>query len=118
LGYPAVDPHGDPIPRADGSLAEIEGVPLARCQPGQLFCVVRVIDQDPAFLRYLSECGLELHAPGELLENRPEAGALVCKLGGRSVALGLAAAGKVLVTLTNPANLSSGARVTPGKQRG
>ena len=22
LGYPAVDPHGDPIPRADGSLAE------------------------------------------------------------------------------------------------
>ncbi len=62
LGYPAVDPHGDPIPRADGSLAETEGVPLARCQPGQHFRVVRVIDQDPAFLRYLSECGLELHA--------------------------------------------------------
>ena len=72
LGYPAVDPHGDPIPRADGSLAETEGVPLARCQPGQHFRVVRVMDQDPAFLRYLSECGLELHATGELLENRPE----------------------------------------------
>ena len=82
LGYPAVDPHGDPIPRADGSLAETEGVPLARCQAGQQFRVVRVMDQDPAFLRYLSECGLELHAAGELLENRPEAGALVCKLGG------------------------------------
>ena len=53
LGYPAVDPHGDPIPRADGSLAETEGVPLARCQPGQHFRVVRVMDQDPAFLRYL-----------------------------------------------------------------
>ena len=74
LGYPAVDPHGDPIPRADGSLAETEGVPLARCQAGQQFRVVRVMDQDPAFLRYLSECGLELHAGGELLENRPEAG--------------------------------------------
>ena len=84
LGYPAVDPHGDPIPRADGSLAETEGVPLARCQAGQHFRVVRVMDQDPAFLRYLSECGLELHAAGELLENRPEAGALVCKLGGRA----------------------------------
>ena len=92
LGYPAVDPHGDPIPRADGSLAQIEGVPLARCQAGQHFRVVRVMDQDPAFLRYLSECGLELHAAGELLENRPEAGALVCLLGGRNVALGLAAA--------------------------
>lgn len=97
LGYPAVDPHGDPIPRADGSLAEIEGTPLARLRPGQGFRVVRVMDQDPAFLRYLSECGLELHAVGELLENRPESGAVVCRLGGRSVALGLAAAGKVLV---------------------
>jgi DtxR family transcriptional regulator, Mn-dependent transcriptional regulator len=97
LGYPAVDPHGDPIPRADGSLAETEGTPLARCRPGQPFRVVRVMDQDPAFLRYLSECGLELHATGELLENRPEAGAVVCRLGERSVALGLTAAGKVLV---------------------
>ena len=83
LGYPAVDPHGDPIPRADGSLAETEGSPARRCQPGQHFRVVRVMDQDPAFLRYLSECGLELHATGELLENRPESGALVCRLGGQ-----------------------------------
>ncbi len=97
LGHPAVDPHGDPIPRADGSLAEIEGVPLARLQAGQAFRVVRVMDQDPAFLRYLSECGLDLHASGELVENRPESGALVCRLGGRTVALGLTAAGKVLV---------------------
>src|SRR5215470_6511210 len=28
LGHPAVDPHGDPIPRADGSLTEPEGTPL------------------------------------------------------------------------------------------
>jgi DtxR family transcriptional regulator, Mn-dependent transcriptional regulator len=118
LGYPEVDPHGDPIPRADGSLAQTEGVPLARCQPGQHFRVVRVMDQDPAFLRYLSECGLELHATGELLVNRPEAGALVCLLGGRNVALGLAAAGKLMVTLTNPANSLSGTDLTSGKQRG
>ncbi len=98
LGYPAVDPHGDPIPRADGSLAEIEGTPLGRYQAGQHFRVVRVIDQGPAFLRYLSECGLELHATGELIENRPESGAIVIRLGGRSIALGLAAAAKVLAT--------------------
>ena len=55
------------------------------------------MDQDPAFLRYLSECGLDLHSQGEVLENRPEAGALVCRLGNRSLALGATAAGKVLV---------------------
>ena len=74
LGFPAVDPHGDPIPRADGSLTEPEGLPLSQCPGGQRFRVVRVMDQDPAFLRYLSECGLELHAGGEVLENRPGVG--------------------------------------------
>ena len=34
LGHPAVDPHGDPIPRADGSLAETEGTP-ALVAPGR-----------------------------------------------------------------------------------
>jgi len=108
LGYPAVDPHGDPIPRADGSLAEIEGIALARCPAGQSFRVVRVIDQDPAFLRYLSECGLELNAAGDLLENRPESGALVCRIGGRSIALGTAAAAKVLVNPCLQADSSRG----------
>ena len=97
LGYPAVDPHGDPIPRADGSLAEPRGTPLSQCPSGRRFKVVRVMDQDPAFLRYLSECGLDLHAEGEILENRPESGAIVCRMGERSVALGLSAAAKVMV---------------------
>lgn len=98
LGHPAVDPHGDPIPSADGSLKEPEGTPLAKLPRGQRFRVVRVVDQDPAFLRYLTECGLDLHSLGELIENRPEAGALVIGLDGRSVALGLEAAAKVLVS--------------------
>ncbi len=97
LGYPSVDPHGDPIPRADGSLEETAGVALARCPTGQVFRTVRVIDQDPAFLRYLSECGLELHATGSVVENRPEAGAVVCRLGEKTVALGMSAAAKLLV---------------------
>jgi DtxR family Mn-dependent transcriptional regulator len=102
LGRPAVDPHGDPIPRADGSVSEPEGFPLCQLRRGQRFRVVRVVDQDPAFLRYLSEYGLELHATGELVENRPEAGALVFRLQDRTVALGSEAAGKVLV-LPQPA---------------
>jgi DtxR family Mn-dependent transcriptional regulator len=98
LGHPEVDPHGDPIPRADGSLIETAGRPLSSLARGQRFRVARVVDQDPAFLRYLGECGLDLHASGELVENRPESGALVFRIGERSVALGLDAAGKVLVT--------------------
>ncbi len=98
LGHPTVDPHGDPIPGRDGSLPTPEGTPLSRLSPARHFRVVRVVDQDPAFLRYLTECGLDLHATGELVENRPEAGALVFRLRDRTVALGHAAAAKVLVT--------------------
>jgi DtxR family Mn-dependent transcriptional regulator len=98
LGHPSVDPHGDPIPRADGSLPAPTGVPLSGLPQGQRFRVARVVDQDPTFLRYLTECGLDLGAEGDLTENRPESGALVFRIGTRTVALGLDAASKVLVT--------------------
>lgn len=99
LGHPEVDPHGDPIPAADGSLSEPKGMPLARALAGTRFRVVRVMDQDPAFLRYLTECGLDLHAEGLLRENRPEAGAVVCRIGDREIALGAVAAEKVLIEI-------------------
>lgn len=97
LGHPAVDPHGDPIPRADGSLTEIQGQPLVTLPRGRRFRLVRVVDQDPSFLRYLTECGLDLGTEGVLAENRPEAGAVTLQVGSKSVALGIDAAGKVLV---------------------
>jgi DtxR family Mn-dependent transcriptional regulator len=100
LGRPAVDPHGDPIPRADGSLVEPEGQPLTTLSRGQAFHLVRVVDQDKGFLRYLAESGLELGAEGILVENRPEAGALAVEIAGRPLVLGIEAAGKLLVSPT------------------
>lgn len=97
LGYPDVDPHGDPIPRRDGSLPERGGRPLSELAAGQSFRLCRVVDQDPAFLRYLTDCGLDLGTHAEVLENRPEAGAIVLRAGTRHIALGRDAAAKVLV---------------------
>ncbi len=97
LGFPAVDPHGDPIPAADGTVPESRGAPLTELPRGQRFRIVRVMDQDPIFLRYLTECGLHLATEGSLIENRPEAGAVVFQCGDRTIALGRLAAGKVLV---------------------
>jgi DtxR family Mn-dependent transcriptional regulator len=108
LGHPTVDPHGDPIPRADGSLAETEGTPLAQLAAGSTFRVARVVDQDPGFLRYLTECGLDLNAEGVLVENRPESGALVFRVRDRLVALGHSAAAKVLVNAVERAGADAG----------
>ena len=98
LGHPGVDPHGDPIPRADGTLDEAPGVPLASVAEAEAFRLARVVDQDPAFLRHLADCGLHLGTVGRVLSNRPTSGAMVLDVGGGPIALGLDAAHKVLVT--------------------
>lgn len=103
LGRPDVDPHGDPIPRADGTIPTSGGVPLSELTAGQAFRLVRVVEQGPAFLRYLTECGLDLGTRGRVVENRPEAGALVLEVANRSIALGRDAAAKVHVAHDGPA---------------
>ena len=67
LGDPAQDPHGDPIPTADGTLEADDSFPLAAATPGQQVRVYRVDDEEPAKLAYLEELGL---TPGRLLEVR------------------------------------------------
>src|SRR5579859_4171991 len=46
LGYPTVDPHGDPIPSKDGIVSARSGRSLLELQHGQSACILRVNDQD------------------------------------------------------------------------
>src|SRR5436190_17385823 len=55
LGYPETDPHGDPIPKGDGTVASATGGRLSQGTVGSRFRVVRVTDQSPEFLRYRTE---------------------------------------------------------------
>ena len=98
LGHPAVDPHGDPIPRADGSFETPDSRTLAECGVGDEFRFSRVIDQSPEFLRFLSSSGLPLGAAGHIVANRAEAGIVTVKVNGHETTLGRAAAEKILVT--------------------
>jgi DtxR family Mn-dependent transcriptional regulator len=98
LGYPATDPHGDPIPKADGTLAAAEHQNLAEWPVGKRFRLVRVLDQSPAFLRYLSESGLALGTVGEVAANRREADVVTLDLGGAETTLSRHVAEKMLVT--------------------
>jgi iron-dependent repressor ideR len=59
LGHPRHDPHGDPIPRPDGSLPEAENaVSLRSLGPGEAGVVHRVDDADSAVLKELAGIGL------------------------------------------------------------
>jgi DtxR family Mn-dependent transcriptional regulator len=63
LGHPDQDPHGDPIPAADGSLAPDDSFPLGQAAAGQRVRISKVGD-DPSTLEYLGDHGL---VPGRLL---------------------------------------------------
>lgn len=98
LGFPDVDPHGDPIPRADGTLPARQGKSLVELEVGQAFELIRVIDQSPSFLRYLSEAGLLLGSKGQVVANSEEAGIVKLSLDGNELTLSREVAGKLLVT--------------------
>jgi DtxR family Mn-dependent transcriptional regulator len=97
LGFPATDPHGDPIPRPDGSFASPNSRSLAQCQVGDEFRLVRVLDQSPEFLRFLSSSGLPLGTAGQVTANRVEAGIVTIRVAGQETTLGREAAEKILV---------------------
>ncbi|HLW60858.1 MAG TPA: metal-dependent transcriptional regulator [bacterium] len=58
LGNPTQDPHGDPIPSADGTLREIRYPQLENLPTGETGVVVRVSDRNPAVLRRLAHLGV------------------------------------------------------------
>ncbi len=99
LGRPETDPHGDPIPAADGLMRGRgdAAIPLATCKPADRVRVVRVVNQQPEFLRYLTECGLEIGAVAVVEQNSPEAGIVTARVGKKPVALGHTVAEQLLV---------------------
>jgi DtxR family Mn-dependent transcriptional regulator len=76
LGQPKHDPHGDPIPTADGKVDEGETVALEALEPGASGTFVRVSDSDPAMLRYLAEHGIAPGVSFEILDRQPFGGPL------------------------------------------
>jgi len=64
LGHPDRDPHGDPIPTADGTLVPEQSKPLSEAGAGQRVRIVKVSDESASILNYLGERGL---VPGRIL---------------------------------------------------
>ncbi|WP_311836063.1 metal-dependent transcriptional regulator [Cellulomonas fimi] len=70
LGRPTRDPHGDPIPTADGQVPSPPARPLAEVGPGE-WVVARVSDADPEVLRFCAAAGIGLDARAVVLERGP-----------------------------------------------
>jgi DtxR family Mn-dependent transcriptional regulator len=81
LGYPTVDPHGDPIPGKDGTMIVRSGRTLAQLGDGERAQILRVSDQNPQKLCYLGQLGLYPETRVQLIERQPFGGPLRIRVG-------------------------------------
>lgn len=97
LGFPARDPHGDPIPTADGQPRRPDAVPLLSAPTGVEVVVARISDADPAILRYLDELRIGLDTALTVDEHREYAGDVTVRTADATIVLGATAAAAVWV---------------------
>lgn len=97
LGHPRFDPHGDPIPTRDGRVESLSGTPLSQLGTDREATVVRVLDQDPALLRFLDAHGLRPGVQVILRAADPFGGSLHVELSHGRVAIGRAVGDRLLV---------------------
>jgi DtxR family Mn-dependent transcriptional regulator len=98
LGHPEVDPHGDPIPDPEGTVKPQNVQSLMTCPLHTPVTVMRVVDQDRMFLRFIESHHLK---PGESIEvEARDAASDSIRLRGRDdqrITIGTRAASKLLV---------------------
>ncbi len=100
LGYPTVDPHGDPIPGKDGTMVSVTMQPLAALRPGQKAVVARIPDDaNSDLLRHLADLGLVPGGMVEVTAVAPFDGPFSLTIAGKNQVIGRTVANAVLVKL-------------------
>jgi DtxR family transcriptional regulator, Mn-dependent transcriptional regulator len=101
LGRPETDPHGDPIPTAEGTISHPEYVDLLSAPLGTPLTVVRVVDQGADFLRFIEDRQLKPGSTVTVESRDDQADAVRLRTASSDhTTIGTRAASKVLVQLS------------------
>ncbi|MDO5061077.1 MAG: metal-dependent transcriptional regulator [Actinomycetaceae bacterium] len=87
LGYPAADPHGDPIPRKDGSVAASSSLSVLTAPPQVSLEIVRIRDAEPEVLRHFESRGITPGAQVRVLEKSDVTALVALEVAGQRVDL-------------------------------
>ena len=98
LGNPQFDPHGDPIPTAEGEVFHRESIPLNEAQAPQRFRLARVLDQEPDVLRHLTRLGLIPDTAIQVVEVLPFDGQMTLLIDDVEATVSRTLASRLLVT--------------------
>ena len=97
LGFPKVDPHGDPIPDKNGHLQTTAKVLLSNLQVGDKGICVGVKNSSKEFLQYLDKLSIALGNEIEVLSKEPFDHSIQILLHGQSINLSAMAAGNLYI---------------------
>lgn len=100
LGYPTKDPHGDPIPGADGRVLRPAAAALSTVVGPCQVRVERISDAEAPLLQFFASKGVLVDAVLTVLPSEPYAETVAVSVpGGETLRLGPTAAGAVWVSL-------------------
>ncbi len=103
LNHPQFDPHGDPIPALDGSMAALNTLTLTDVPAGGEARVARILDDSNSeLLRYLAGLGLVPGAAVRVTAVAPFLGPLTIEVGGEEKVIGRNLAELILVEKASP----------------
>ena len=80
LGFPKYDPHGDPIPSANGELSKTQRTTLSEVEEGKSCQVVGVKESSTLFLQYLQQKNVGIGTKIKVIEKIAYDGSLMISL--------------------------------------
>ncbi|MEJ5285796.1 MAG: Mn-dependent transcriptional regulator MntR [Candidatus Kapaibacterium sp.] len=80
LGEPKFDPHGHPIPSKEGKIEIVPEKSLNDAEPGIIYTISHLEDDNPELLAYLESLGLLPDTRIELIEKQPFFGPITLKI--------------------------------------
>lgn len=97
LDDPLTDPHGDPIPAADGTVVQRELVPLTQLGNHIQATVCRLLTSDGDMLQHILDRGFHIDARIEIVARDPFDGPITALIDGEQRVIGHHVAAHVLV---------------------
>ncbi len=99
LGFPRVDPHGDPIPDQSGFIPENNYVKLSEFISPAKLAVRRILDYDGKTIRFVNDAGLSLDMEFDFIENRKKDKVFLIDIGDKPVLVPLEIASNIFVEI-------------------
>jgi DtxR family Mn-dependent transcriptional regulator len=101
MQHPQFDPHGDPIPAPDGTMAKRELLSLAEVPLATPARIAQFIAETPAMLQYTLDRGFVLHEQVQVVARDPFEGPVTVQLLAQQIIVGHTIAAAILVEVLN-----------------